>query len=135
MSSQLTPAQLEQRRQAKLKHGAQSEPSVSHISTVEKRAFLRARGLRLRDLDAVGVALLDVWARGMAKVTLMDRYFDANGGYLDENGEPSPASKTYWLAYNSTQRALGRLEEHLRHREPSRLQAWLEGELADEEGR
>ena len=41
------------------------------------------------------------------------QYFDSHGGYLDENGEPSPASKTYWLAYNSTQRALQRLEEHV----------------------
>jgi hypothetical protein len=75
------------------------------------------------------VALLDTWARGQAKVVLMDDYFDRNGGYLQADGEPSPASKTYWLAYNSVQRALARLEEHLRRRpDPQReLERYLEG--------
>ncbi len=89
---------------------------MRRVSTIEKRAFLKARGLRLDDLDAVGVALLDTWARGQAKVVLMDDWFDRNGGYLQADGTPSPASATYWLAYNSVQRALGKLEEHLRRR-------------------
>jgi hypothetical protein len=110
-------------------HGGHSEVAVRRASTAQKRAFLKARGLRLADLDAVGVALLDAWARGQAKVVTIDAWFDANGGILDQDGTPKPAAQFYFLAYNSTQRALAKLEAHLAARHPSRtpLEDYLEG--------
>lgn len=96
-----------------LKHGGHSETTVRRVSTSEKRAFLKSRGLRLSDLDAVGVTLLDAWARGQAKVVTIDNWFDANGGILGADGTPKPAAQFYFLAFNSTQRALAKLESHL----------------------
>jgi hypothetical protein len=117
-------------------HGARSEAMVRRVSTFEKRAFLRARGLRLSDLDPIGVALLDAWARGQAKVVLMDEWFDLHGGFLDASGEPQPAAKVYFLAYNSTQRALAKFEQHLsaaKQTDPmAQVRAWLEGEAEEE---
>lgn len=100
-----------------LKHGATSEPRVRAVATVQKRRLLRQIGLRLSDLEGIGSALLDNWARAQAKVELMDAYA-AEHGFLDEAGDPRPLAKTYFTALNSARLALARLEENVvqRHR-------------------
>lgn len=102
-----------------LKHGANSEPRVKAVATVQKRRFLRQNGLRLSDLEGIGIALLDNYARAQAKVELMDAWAAEHApGWVDAGGAPPAFGKTYFTALNSARLALGRLEDNLaeRHR-------------------
>jgi hypothetical protein len=104
-------------------HGASSERRVSRGATAQKRRLLRQNGLRASDLDGLGLAHLDLAARALAKVEILDEYWaDPAHGFIDARGEPHPAAKVYFAAINSARLALARLEAHLRARgdlEPS----------------
>lgn len=107
---------------------------MKRVATVQKRRLLRQIGLRMHDLDAIALGYLDLWARAQSKVELYDSWAHEHG-YLNAAGESPPWVKEYFAALNSSRLALGKLAEHLKAREGSGLQAWLEGELAGEESR
>jgi hypothetical protein len=96
-----------------LVHGAQSPSRLRPLIRSQKERFLRQSGRRTRDLGPIGAALLDNWARCHAKLVLLDQYF-AEQGFLDEEGNPRPASRIYFAAANSARLALQRLNEHMR---------------------
>jgi hypothetical protein len=99
------------------KHGAHSDKLVRPVAKVEKRRLLEALGLLQRDLDSLGRARLDGWARAKAKVVLLDRWIERNQPELaDEAGEVPPFMALYVALLNAEQRALTRLTEHLRER-------------------
>jgi hypothetical protein len=99
------------------KHGARSEAQIRPVARAQRRRFLRQMGLRASDLEGLGLALLDNWARAQAKVVLLDAYFD-RAGFLDEEGEPVPATRIYFTALNTARLALVRLDDHLKARDP-----------------
>lgn len=103
-------------------NGASSEARIRPVARSQKRRLLRQIGLSSADLDGIGKALLDNWARAQAKVDLCDRYF-AEHGFLDPDGEPKAPSKVYFTAINSSRLALQRLREHLREQDVSPLPA------------
>lgn len=72
MAGSLSPAQLEQRRTAALKHGARSPNQIRARARAHRRRFLRQIGLRASGLDAIARAYLDGWARALAKVDAYD---------------------------------------------------------------
>jgi hypothetical protein len=109
-----------------LVHGAESERAVAPRALVAKRRLLRQVGLRVSDLDGVGQALLDNWARSQAKVELMDEWY-AEHGFLDSDGVPHASAKVYWTALNSAQRAVARFAEHVRPRAEPSMVAVLQG--------
>lgn len=109
-----------------VKSGERSETRIRPVARTQKRRLLRQIGLAASDLDGIGRAYLDNWARAQAKVELMDRFFLANG-FLDHAGEPVPATKVYFTAVNSARLALQRLRDHLTAKDISPLPA-LEGE-------
>lgn len=96
-------------------HGARSEARVSARATVQKRRLLRQVGLRMSDLDGLGQALLDSWARAQSKVELMDEW-SSEHGWLDEKGNAPGFVATYFAALNSARLALGKLGEYLKER-------------------
>jgi hypothetical protein len=98
-----------------LVHGGQSEARIRSTARVQKRRFLRRIGLRASELDGVGLALLDNWARAQAKVEILDRHFE-QVGLLDGDGEPRPATRIYFTALNSSRLSATRLAEHLKAR-------------------
>jgi hypothetical protein len=69
--------------------------------------------MRASELDSLGRAYLDNWARAQAKVDMMDRWTEQHG-WLDEKGNPPPFVNTYFAALNSAQRALGKFADHLK---------------------
>jgi hypothetical protein len=109
-----------------LRHGADSERVVTPRATTAKRRLLRQVGLRAADLDGIGRALLDNWARSQAKVELMDEWYAING-FLDGKGVPHSSAKTYWTALNSAQRAISRFADHVRPRVEPSMVAVLQG--------
>ena len=96
-------------------HGAYSDRVVKRVATTQKRRFLRQVGLRASDLDGVGLAFLDSWARAQAKVELLDAHFD-RVGFLDRRGKPRSAVQVYFTALNSARLAADRFAKHLRER-------------------
>ena len=97
----LSAAQLEQRRQASLKHGAYAVRQISRKAQNHARRVRRHLGIRAGDLDALTHERLRHWARGQAQLDL----FDATG----ERG-----TRNYWTAFNAVTRAWRELEARLR---------------------
>jgi hypothetical protein len=92
-------------------------------------------GLRTSDLDGISLGLLDNWSRAQAKVELLDEFF-ARRGFLTDVGEPQAAAKIYFVALNSSQRALAKLAEHM-HRRGTReltLADYIRQNYGDETG-
>jgi hypothetical protein len=107
-----TPAP-EQNNTRAVSHGARSERLVKPVATVQKRRLLRQIGLRQAQIDGIGLAYLDNWARAQAKVEVMDAYF-AERGFLDGRGKPRPATAIYFTALNAARRAAERFAGHLK---------------------
>jgi hypothetical protein len=100
-----------------LTHGARSEALVRYVGTVQKRRLLRQIGLRTSDLDGVGIAYLDAWARAQSKVELMDLW-SAEHGWLTPEGVPPPFVLVYFAAVNSARLAIDKFAAHMRQRKP-----------------
>jgi hypothetical protein len=118
------------------KHGATSPRQIGTEAANQKRRVLRQIGLRANQLDGIGKALLDNYARAQAKVVLLDNYFEREG-LLTAKGSPRAATKIYFTAINSARLALVRLNEHLkeRHADPRReLDAYLEATYREVNG-
>lgn len=111
----LTPAELVQRQAAAIRHGGHGDLTVRRVATVQKRRLLRQIGLQANQLDGIGQAYLDSWARAQAKVELMDTWA-AEHGWLDAKGSPPPFVAVYFTAINSARLALARLADHMRAR-------------------
>lgn len=97
----LTPAELEQRRQAPTRHGAYSAPQIKAKARAHRRRFLRQAGLKASELDAIAGAYLEGWAHARARVDLFD---------LEER-EREPAE--YFAALNSARLSMAKLEARL----------------------
>ena len=78
----------------------------------KKRLILRRLGRQARELDAVAAVLVDVLARFVAKVELLDRFYEGRGIVL-EGGEAQPTLSVYFSALNGARLTAGRLAEHL----------------------
>jgi hypothetical protein len=98
-------------------HGARSDALVRSTATAQKRRLLRQIGLRVSELDGVGIAYLDGWARAAAKVEMMDRWTDAHG-WLTPEGVPPPFTLVYFAALNSARLAIDKFAAHMRTRKP-----------------
>jgi hypothetical protein len=98
-----------------LRHGADSESRVRPLANGNRRRILRQTGLKLRDFDPIGKALLEHYVRLAAKIVLIDDYLDEHGIVRDD-GEPQPVLRVYVALQNSARLALQRLEEHLASR-------------------
>lgn len=99
-----------------VRHGATSPRLIGQRATVEKRRLLRQIGLRQADLDSLGRALVQNWARAAAALYLMDTYA-AEHGLLDAEGQPRGFARLYVSMLNCERLALGKLGEYLRARE------------------
>jgi hypothetical protein len=97
----------------RVQHGARSEPTVKRRATNRKRTLLRQLGLRQQDLDGIGRALLEDWAKAQAVVGLYFDHADRHG-WLDEGGNQPGWTATFFAATNTSRLTLMRLSEHLR---------------------
>jgi hypothetical protein len=105
-------------------HGFGSEARIRPAARAQRRRFLRQTGLRACDLEGLGLALLDNWARAQAKVVPLDAYFDRAGFLDDETGEPVPATRVDFTALNTARLALVRLGERPGMSRGCRLDCW-----------
>ena len=108
MAYTVTPAVRGQRRDAALKHGAQSGAVLVPLSRNVKQSLLKRMGMRQAELSWAGRETLDLYARNKAKLIALDRYFEVSP-LLAADGTPNGAVKVYWLAYNAAVRTLSEL--------------------------
>jgi len=123
------PEQARPGNTVSLVHGATSDRALVKQSTVEKRRLLRQIGLRQEDLESVGRALLQNWARAAAALSLMDDYAQTVG-WLDGEGNPRGFTRLYVSMLNSERLALRDLEKHIRAANTdaaTQLRAYLQG--------
>ena len=98
----LSRAEVDQRREAPLRHGGYSAVQIKRQARAHRRRFLRQAGLRASGLDAIAGAYLDAWARALARVDLFD---------LEER-ERQP--NEYFAALNSARLSMVKLEGRLK---------------------
>lgn len=107
------PEQARPGNELALVHGGYSERRVTRRATVAKRRLLRQMGLRQEDLESVGRALLQNYARAAGALALMDDFAEEHG-WLTEEGDPRGFAKLYVAMLNSERLALRDLERHIR---------------------
>ena len=105
MTYTVTPAVRRQRREARLRHGAQSKATLSPLIVSMKKSLLARMGLRQRDLGWAGRELLDVYCCARAKVTAIDTWLETNP-LIDASGNVAPVMKVYLAALNTSVRTL-----------------------------
>jgi hypothetical protein len=128
MPRTLTKAELEQRREAPVTHGANSDAQIKPVARAQKRLFLRRNGLKSSDLDGIQAGYLEAFSRCAAKVKLIDDYI-AEHGLIRKDGTVQPAMSVYVALVNSMRLSLAKLEESLRARQrdaTADLNAYLE---------
>jgi hypothetical protein len=132
----ITPAVIEQRRDAATRHGLRSEYRLRATAKNQKRTILRKLGVAARDLDAVSAIYVDVMARGLSKVQLLDTYY-AERGIVREDGQGEPTLSVYLSALNLVRLTAGRLSEHLQRQgglPTESLQSYIEGNYGQANG-
>jgi hypothetical protein len=102
MTRALSKAELEQRRNANLRHGGRSPNQIKARARAHRRRFLRQSGLKASGLDAIAAGYLDGWARSLAKVDAYD------------TAELERDPREYHAALNAARLWLTRLEARLR---------------------
>jgi hypothetical protein len=112
----LTPAQLAQRQAAPATHGANSDARIRPVARAQKRRLLRQIGLSASQLDGIALAYLDAWARGAAKVELIDRWI-AEHGLIDDEGNVPGCMAMYVSLLNSCRLSAGKFADHLKARD------------------
>lgn len=113
----ITPAQIEQRRQARTTHGARSEAQIAPRARNAKRRLLRQIGMRAADLDPIALGLLDAWSSCASKRRALDAYMEERGLLKNpETGEQWPFLAFYVSLVNSERLTLGKLAGYLEDR-------------------
>jgi hypothetical protein len=108
----MSAAAVEQRRNAQLVHGAQSEPRVKDAARAQKRRLLRRLGRRASDLDAISALYVDLLSRSLAKLALLDKHYAA-AGIVREDGQGQATLPLYVSMLNSARLTAARLADHM----------------------
>jgi len=128
----VSKAVIEQRRNARLRHGAQSGAVVVPLSRNVKQSVLKRMGLRQAELSWAAREQLDVYARSKSKLIALDRWFEANP-LVDAEGRPAGPTKIYWAALNACTKSLVELRRTIEAmaKEDSRYDRALETLVAE----
>ena len=105
MTYTITPAVRQQRREARLSHGAQSKAALSPLIVSMKKSLLARMGLRQRDLGWSGRELLDVYCCARSKTAAIDTWLETNP-LIDASGNVAPVMRVYLAALNTSVRTL-----------------------------
>jgi hypothetical protein len=112
-------------------HRAQAEVGLKRQKIAAKRRFLRARRLRVSDLDPYARDLLETFGSATAKLEALDAWFEQKGIVDAATGEPIAPTRLYVAVLNSQTRTLARLEAHVaeitKPDPAAELRAYLEG--------
>ena len=100
------------KRQAPAFHGLTSERKFRPVAKNQKRTLLRKLGVRGGDLDAVAAVYVDVLARALAKIQLLDEYYAVHG-IVRADGQGEPTLPIYGSMLNQARLTAWKLAEHM----------------------
>ncbi len=131
----VTPAVVEQRRQAGTVHGATSERRIQPVAKNQKRKLLRQLGVRAGDLDAIAGVMVDLLARSLSKLQLLDTYYIQHG-IVRVDGEPEPSLNAYLALLNTSRLTASKLAEHMasQGRRGPTLEDYIDAQYGDRNG-
>jgi phage terminase small subunit len=89
-------------------HAAYSKADLVPLTQKRRREIVRLIRGELNLICNSDKLMVELLARNLAKVELMDRWFDEHG-LMDKENEIQPLLKVYWLAVNSSTRMLDQL--------------------------
>jgi hypothetical protein len=105
VSYAISEAVIDQRRNARLRHGAQSHAHLAPLIVSTKKSLLARMGMRQRDLSWSGRELLEAYCCSKAKVVAIDQWLEVNP-LIDASGNPAPVMRLYIAALNTSVRTL-----------------------------
>lgn len=90
-----------------------SERRIRPVAKNQKRALLRKLNVRASELDAVSAVHVDLLARALSKVQLIDEFYAYRGQVVDAEGQPEPSLQIYVSLLNSARLTAQRLSDHM----------------------
>lgn len=117
--------------------GAQSPTRVRNAARGKKRALLRRMGRKATELDVTSAVLVDLLARALAKLQLLDEHYARTGAIVREDGTAEPTLGLYFTAHNAARLTAGRLADHLARQGDHRgetLEAYIEANYSNGNG-
>lgn len=90
-----------------------SERRIRPVAKNQKRALLRKLNVRASELDAVSAVHVDLLARSLSKIQLLDEFYAYRGQVVDADGQPEPSLSIYVALLNSARLTAQRLSDHL----------------------
>ena len=78
MAYAISQAVVHQRRNARLRHGAQSQAHLAPLIVSTRKSLLARMGMRQRDLSWSGRELLEAYCCSKAKVIAVDQWLEVN---------------------------------------------------------
>jgi hypothetical protein len=97
------PARVPRQAFAPLKHGARAEVALAPSMRAVKREIVKRFGLRLKDLDASGRAVVHLLARAETKLQAIDRWLEQNP-VVSADGQPAACLPIYATLLNTAAR-------------------------------
>jgi len=93
----LTPAELQQRQRAPLKHGLRSPTTVQKHASEVREELTALIGEHLPHLTPADGPLVDLAVDAVCKLRLMNAYFErtSGGSLIDGRGRPRAAAELY----------------------------------------
>jgi hypothetical protein len=91
-----------------------NEQRVKDMARGKKRSLLRALGVRASELDAMTLVYLDLTARALSKLTLLDQHYGRTGGIVREDGTGAPTLPAYISLLNTATRTARMLADHMK---------------------
>jgi hypothetical protein len=98
---------------AGMTHGTRSEARLRDVSAVKRDELLDKLGKAPAELDLTAAVLIDLLARALSKLQLLDEHFAREGGIIRDDGTPRPPMQVYFTALNSARLTAAKLAEHL----------------------
>jgi hypothetical protein len=90
-----------------------SERQIRPVARNQKRALLRKLNVRASELDPFAAVHVDLLARSLGRIVLLDEDYARRGQVVDAQGQPAPSLPIYVSLLNSARLTATKLAEHM----------------------
>jgi hypothetical protein len=113
-----------------------TERRIRPIARNQKRALLRKLNVRASELDPFSAVHVDLLARSLSKIQLIDEFYAVRGQVVDADGQPEPSLPIYVSLLNSARLTAAKLSEHLNRkgRPATSLQDYIDARYSERNG-
>ncbi len=90
-----------------------TERQIRPLAINQKRALLRKLNVRASELDTFAAVHVDLLARSLSKIQLIDEHYASQGQVVDADGQPAASLPIYVALLNSARLTAAKLAEHM----------------------